>query len=120
MLGFLLFASVLHFDYHKFREQQLPGLMLSTLGVLVSTALFAGLLYAATRLLHISIPFAYCLVFGALISPTDRIAAIAHRLDASIPLAVITAGLIVDKEIRIKEPGLTSFSTRYGTCWTKY
>lgn len=74
MLGFLLFASALHFDYRKLRDQRFPVLMLSTLGVLVSTGVFAGLLYGATKLLRLDLPWTYCLVFGALISPTDPIA----------------------------------------------
>src|SRR5438309_3150160 len=35
MLGFLLFASALHFDYNDLKAQRLPVLLLSTLGVLV-------------------------------------------------------------------------------------
>ncbi len=74
MLGFLLFASALHFDYHKLKEQRLPVLILSTLGVVVSTAVFATLFFLFTWLLKMNIPLIYCFIFGALISPTDPIA----------------------------------------------
>ena len=74
MLGLLLFASALHFDYRKLKEQRLPVFLLSTLGVLVSAGVFGGLLYGATLLLKINLPLVYCFIFGALISPTDPIA----------------------------------------------
>ncbi len=74
MLGLLLFASALHFDYHKLKEQRWPVVLLSTLGVIISTFVFGVLFYFITALLQINIPLIYCLIFGALISPTDPIA----------------------------------------------
>lgn len=60
-------------------------LLLSTLGVLVSTGIFAGILFVITQLLHINLPFIYCLLFGALISPTDPIAVAAILKKSKIP-----------------------------------
>ncbi len=74
MLGLLLFASALHFDYHKLKEQRWPVVLLSTLGVFISTFIFGGLFYLVVLLLPVQIPLIYCFVFGALISPTDPIA----------------------------------------------
>ena len=74
MLGLLLFASALHLDYQKLKEQRSPVILLSTLGVVISTFVFGGLIYLILMLLPFNIPFIYCLVFGALISPTDPIA----------------------------------------------
>ena len=74
MLGLLLFASALHFDYHKLKEQRWPVVLLSTFGVIISTIVFGGLFYLVALLLHINIPLIYCFIFGALISPTDPIA----------------------------------------------
>ena len=85
MLGFLLFASALHFNYKDLKEQRLPVLLLSTLGVLVSAGIFGTLFYGITRLLHIDMPFIYCLIFGALISPTDPIAVGAILKKSKIP-----------------------------------
>jgi monovalent cation:H+ antiporter, CPA1 family len=73
LLAFLLFASALHFDYTELTRQRLPVLLLSTLGVVVSAGVFGGLFFGITRLLHLQVPLLYCLVFGALISPTDPI-----------------------------------------------
>ena len=74
MLGLLLFASALHLDYQKLKEQRWPVILLSTLGVVISTFVFGGLIYLILMLLPFNIPFIYCLVFGALISPADPIA----------------------------------------------
>ena len=59
MLGLLLFASALHFDYKKLKEQRLPVFLLSTLGVLVSACVFGGLLYGVTLLLKIDLSLIY-------------------------------------------------------------
>ena len=74
LLGLLLFASALHFDAQKLKEQRLPVLVLSTVGVLLSAGAFGGLLYGATQLFSINLPLIYCFLFGSLISPTDPIA----------------------------------------------
>ena len=86
MLGFLLFAMAVHFDYKKLKELRLPVALLSTLGVLISASVFGGLIYLATLLLHIHMPFIYCLVFGSLISPTDPIAVASILKKSKIPI----------------------------------
>lgn len=85
MLGFLLFASALHFDYDDLKAARLPVFLLSTLGVLLSAGIFGGLFYGITKALHIPMPFLYCLIFGALISPTDPIAVAAILKESKIP-----------------------------------
>ncbi len=122
MLGFLLFASAFHFDYQKLKEQRLPVLLLSTLGVIISTGVFGGLLYLVTLVLNIHLPVIYCFLFGAIISPTDPIAVAAILKNSKIPspLNTIIAGeslfndgvglilFVVILEITNK-PGSTSF-----------
>ncbi|MCW3466775.1 cation:proton antiporter [Chitinophaga nivalis] len=90
MLGFLLFASALHFDLKKLREQRYPVLALSTIGVIGSTFIFGYLLYWATSLLHIDLPLIYCLLFGALISPTDPVAVLSILKKSKVPPALET------------------------------
>lgn len=94
MLGLLLFAGALHFDYRKLKEQRWPVILLSTLGVIISTFVFGGLIYLVLMLLPFNIPFIYCLVFGALISPTDPIAvaAILKKSKISPRLNTIISG----------------------------
>lgn len=85
MLGFLLFASALHFDVNKLRENLRGVLIISTIGVVLSTMIFAGLLYSVLDLVHLRIPFIYCMVFGALISPTDAVAVAALLTKSKMP-----------------------------------
>ncbi|PZR11517.1 MAG: sodium:proton antiporter [Flavobacterium psychrophilum] len=94
MLGFLLFASALHFDYQKLRKQQWPVFVLSTLGVFMSTTIFGLLLYYLCSLFGIVLPLVYCFIFGALISPTDPIAvgAILKHSKISEKLSTVIAG----------------------------
>ncbi len=94
MLGFLLFASALHFDYQKLKKQKWPVFALSTLGVFLSTAIFGLLLHCLTCLFSVSVPFIYCLIFGALISPTDPIAvsAILKHSKISEKLSTVITG----------------------------
>ena len=51
--------------------------VLSTLGVVISTLIVAFGFLVLTRLLGLAVPLPWCLVFGALISPTDPVAVIA-------------------------------------------
>ena len=74
MLSFLLFAGALHVDLGGLRRSFGPIVALSSIGVVASTALVAGGLWAIGRLFGLDAPFAWCLVFGALISPTDPVA----------------------------------------------
>lgn len=94
MLGFLLFASALHFDYKKLKEQRWPVFILSTLGVVLSAVIFGMLLFAAAKLINFGIPLVYCCIFGALISPTDPIAVGSVLKHSKMPakLRVIISG----------------------------
>jgi CPA1 family monovalent cation:H+ antiporter len=74
MLSFLLFAGALHVNLDDLRKQKWVILLLATFGVLTSTFLVGGLSWLIFNGLGIHMPFIYCLVFGALISPTDPIA----------------------------------------------
>lgn len=74
MLGFLLFAGALHTDLEKLKRHRWPILAFATFGVLASTFLIGGASYYVVRLFGMEVPFIYCLLFGALISPTDPIA----------------------------------------------
>ena len=74
MLSLLLFAGALHTDLSLLRTRALPILVLATFGVLISTVVAGGLAYGAFRLVGLELSFVWCLVFGALISPTDPVA----------------------------------------------
>ncbi|RIJ42997.1 cation:proton antiporter [Pontibacter oryzae] len=85
MLSFLLFAGALHTDLEKLRESKWPILIFATVGVLISTAVTGTLFYYLMQLLGQPIDYMYCLLFGALISPTDPIAVLGILKRAKIP-----------------------------------
>ena len=74
LLSFLLFASALHVDIGKMRALKLPVFLLSTVGVLISTAAVGTGFHFITLWLGHPVGWLWSLVFGALISPTDPIA----------------------------------------------
>lgn len=94
MLSFLLFAGALHVDWGEMRRGRWPILVLSTIGVIISTALMGGMFYGAARLFGVEISFLWCLVFGALVSPTDPVAvmAVLKRTDCPAVLKATVAG----------------------------
>ncbi len=77
MLNFLLFAGALSVNLKALLDEKWPVLILATFGTLLSTFIVGGLVYVIFPLLGVQIDFIYCLLFGALISPTDPIAVLA-------------------------------------------
>ena len=77
MLGFLLFAGALEIDLNALRKQRWEITILVLFSTLVSTFIVGYLSYYIFALCGFSVPFIYCLLFGALISPTDPIAVLA-------------------------------------------
>ena len=85
MLSFLLFAGALHVNLNDLLQQRWTILSLSTVGVLISTFLVGGFTWMILNLLNFQMPFIYCVLFGALISPTDPIAVLAILKTARAP-----------------------------------
>lgn len=85
LLGFLLFAGALHTDWSHIRQQLKQIALFAIGGVIFSTIVIASLLFGLGLLLNISLPFIYCLIFGALISPTDPIAVLGILTKAKVP-----------------------------------
>ncbi|WP_299885326.1 sodium:proton antiporter [uncultured Lacinutrix sp.] len=85
MLSFLLFAGALHTNFQQLKIQRWPVLVFSTFGVLLSTFLVGGAVFFFLKLIGLDIAFIYCLLFGALISPTDPIAVLGILKKAGVP-----------------------------------
>ncbi len=85
MLGFLLFASALRFNWGELKKELWAVFVLSTVGVVLSTFIFGLLFDWLTTLIKVDIPFIYCLLFGALISPTDPVAVSAVLKNSNMP-----------------------------------
>lgn len=77
MLNFLLFAGALSTNLQKLMEEKWPVIILATAGTLISTFIVGFLVYTIFPIIGIEIDLIYCLLFGALISPTDPIAVLA-------------------------------------------
>ena len=103
MLSFLLFAGALHTDLQKLKEQRWPVLVFATFGVLVSTFLVGTGVFYLLMVLGLQVKFIYCLLFGALISPTDPIAVLGILKKAGAP-----------KKLEIKIVGESLFNDGVG------
>lgn len=85
MLSFLLFAGALHTNFEQLKVQRWPVLVFATAGVLVSTFLVGITMFYVLQLIGLQVDFIYCLLFGALISPTDPIAVLGILKQAGAP-----------------------------------
>jgi CPA1 family monovalent cation:H+ antiporter len=94
MLSFLLFAGALHVDWVEMRRGRWPILVLSTVGVVLSTAIVGTGFYLLSAAFGLGLPILWCMVFGALISPTDPVAVmgVLQRTTVSPTLKATVAG----------------------------
>ena len=74
MLSYLLFAGALHVDLSDLAAQKWVISLMATAGVLISTCLVGSAVYFLLPLFGLGLPYLSCLLFGALISPTDPVA----------------------------------------------
>ncbi len=103
MLSILLFAGALHTDLSALKKEKWAVLLFSTVGVLLSTIIIGGLGFLLFNLIGINISFVHCLLFGALISPTDPIAVLAILKEAN-----------VNKRLELKIAGESLFNDGVG------
>ena len=85
MLCFLLFAGSLHIDLEGLLEHKWTIGALATVGLVLSTLAVGTLTWWVFWLLGVDVPFVVCLVFGALISPTDPIAVMGLLKELNAP-----------------------------------
>jgi CPA1 family monovalent cation:H+ antiporter len=111
MLSFLLFAGALHVDFKSLKSMRWPILLFATLGVVTSTFLVGALSFFLFNALGISISFLHCLLFGALISPTDPIAVLGILKQAGVPKDLETK--IVGESLFNDGIGVVVFITIY-------
>lgn len=90
MLNFLLFAGGIHVNIKDLKEQFGPVVIFSTVGVIISTFAVAFGAFYLLPLVGIQMPFIYCLVFGALISPTDPVAVLSILKQANVSKSLET------------------------------
>lgn len=90
MLCFLLFAGALHINLNDLAKQKYVIILLATVSVLTSTFIIGLASYFLLILFGFEFSFIYCLVFGALISPTDPISVLAILKTAGAPKSLET------------------------------
>ena len=90
MLSYLLFAGALHVKLEDLASQKWVIAILATIGVILSTFIIGTLSYFLMMALGIKINFTYCLLFGALISPTDPVAVLGILKKAGAPKSLET------------------------------
>ena len=90
MLNFLLFAGAVHINLKDLREQRGPIMVFSTVSVVISTFAVGTLMYYLLPFLSVKLPYIYCLLFGALISPTDPVAVLSILKNANVKKSLET------------------------------
>lgn len=88
MLGFLLFAGALHVKLDELLDLKWVIGTMAVVGTILSSLLIGGLGYFLFDLVGFPLPFLHCLLFGALISPTDPIAVMSILRQARLPKAL--------------------------------
>ena len=94
MLSFFLFSGALTIDFDALKSQKWEIGFLASLSTLLSTLILGFLTYTLLPWIGLHPPLLYCLLFGALISPTDPIAVLAtfKKLGAPKHIRACVAG----------------------------
>ncbi len=94
MLSLLLFAGALHVDLSELKSYRWPIGILAVFATLLSTLVVGFGMWVVLPLLGLELSLMYCLLFGALISPTDPIAVMGILKSAGAPkeLELVIAG----------------------------
>lgn len=103
MLSFLLFAGALHTDSSLLKVNRRSITVFAVVGVLLSALLAGVMLYYFFQLTGSPVNFWYCLLFGALVAPTDPIAVLGILTRAGAP-----------KDVEIKIVGESLFNDGIG------
>ena len=88
MLSFLLFAGALHVNLGDLLSRKWAIGSIATVGVVLSTFLVGFAVYGVTQALGLPLALIYCLVFGALIAPTDPIAVLGILKTVKVPASL--------------------------------
>lgn len=111
LLSFLLFAGALHTNFDQLKVHRGPILAFATFGVLVSTALIGLLSYGLFGIFGLDVELIHCMLFGALISPTDPIAVLGILKKVGVPKKLETK--IVGESLFNDGVGVVVFLTIY-------
>jgi len=85
LLPVLLFAGSMHISVGDLRRQKVPVGILSTIGLLISISIVGLGTWWLVGALGVPVALSHCLLFAALISPTDPIAVLGMLKTAGAP-----------------------------------
>ena len=88
LLSFLLFAGSMRLSLGEMMASGKSIAVFSTLGIVISTFLFGSIAYYILQLFSFDVPYINCLLFGALISPTDPVAVLSILKKSKISPAI--------------------------------
>ena len=88
MLGYLLFAAALNIDISELHSKRREIFLLATLGTVFSALIVGFSCYLLFSFLGYHLALIYCLLFGALISPTDPIAVLSILKKVGAPQSI--------------------------------
>ncbi|AEB27055.1 Na+/H+ antiporter NhaP [Francisella cf. novicida Fx1] len=90
LLGYLLFAAAMHLNFLEIKNFLASIFVLSSLGVVVSTFIIGTLCWlAAPIVIKHDVSYIYCLIVGAIFSPTDPVTVFAvFKTSKSVPMRV--------------------------------
>ena len=115
MLSFLLFAGAIHVDAQQLGQERKPVIVLATVGMLISTSIVGFAMFALLPVFDLALPLPWCLLFGALISPTDPIAVLGILKQAGIPknleISIVGESLFNDGVAVVLFVSLEQFAT---------
>jgi CPA1 family monovalent cation:H+ antiporter len=88
MLGFMLFAGALKLNVNDLLEHKWKIGLFATAGLITSVLLVGSSMYFALKAIGLEMGYIYCLLFGAIVSPTDPIAVLGILREARTPKAL--------------------------------
>ncbi len=90
LLSFLLFAGALHVDLEDLANQKRMIAIMASFGVVFSTFVIGTVVFFLLKAFGIEFSYTYCLLFGALISPTDPVAVLGILKSIGVPRSLET------------------------------
>ncbi|BDP43927.1 sodium:proton antiporter (plasmid) [Deinococcus aetherius] len=112
VLSFLLFAGALGVNSHALWSLRGPVLSFALLSTALSIGLVGVTVYGLVGLFGLNVPLVYCLLFGALISPTDPVAVLGMLKQANVPRRIET--LVAGESLFNDGVGVVAFAVLAG------
>jgi len=112
VLSFLLFAGALGVNSHALWSLRGPVVSFALLSTVISIGLVGLTVYGLLGLFGLHIPLVYCLLFGALISPTDPVAVLGMLKQANVPKRIET--LVAGESLFNDGVGVVAFAVLAG------